>query len=360
MAKTLGPAPAGRRLRAPRPRPARLTVFTAPAPPSFGLPTARGPITERLFAALCRPKCRLPTTLDPVDDPLDDDDLHLALYCCYELSYRGLPGVCEDWEWNPGLLRLRQQMETAFEERLRAEVRPVAVAAEGVADALWAMTSGGGRSLSSWLVDNGTRTHAEELAMHRSAYQLKEADPHTWGIPRLTGRAKAAMVRLQSDEYGNGVARDMHSTLFADAMRALGLDDGYGVYLDRLPGATLATTNLISLFGLHRRLRGALVGHLALFEMTSVGPMGRYAAWLEALGIPPEGRKFYDVHVTADETHQHVAANDLVGGLLETEPDLADQVLFGARAVSLIEGRFATHLLEQWTNHRSSLRDPGW
>ena len=209
-------------------------------------------------------------------------------------------------------------METAFEERLRAEATPAAgadhVTVDGVADALWAMTAGGGRSLSAWLVENGSRTHAEELAIHRSAYQLKEADPHTWGIPRLTGRAKAAMVRLQSDEYGNGVAGDMHSTLFADAMRALGLDDGYGAYLGRIPGVTLATTNLISLFGLHRRLRGALVGHLALFEMTSVGPMGRYAAWLEALGIPPEGRTFYDVHVTADEVHQHVAVNDLVGG----------------------------------------------
>ena len=58
----------------------------------------------------------------------------------------------------------------------------------------------------------------------------------------------------------------MHATLFANAMRELGLDSSYGAYLDRIPGSTLATVNLMSLFGLHRRLRGAIVGHLAVFD----------------------------------------------------------------------------------------------
>ena len=62
-----------------------------------------------------------------------------------------------------------------------------------------------GFSLSGWLLQHGTRFHARELAIHRSGYQLKEADPHTWAIPRLTGRAKAAMVMIQADEYGGGV-----------------------------------------------------------------------------------------------------------------------------------------------------------
>ena len=177
----------------------------------------------------------------------------------------------------------------------------------------------------------------ERSRVHRSGYQLKEADPHTWAIPRLNGRAKAAIVTIQSDEYGGGTAASMHSSLFADAMTSLGLDATYGAYLDRLPAVTLATTNLISMFGLHRRLRGALVGHLASFEMNSVGPMARYSAWLESLGVPESGRRFYDVHVEADEDHQYIAVNDLVGGLLEAEPDQAGAVLFGARAVELVE-----------------------
>lgn len=42
--------------------------------------------------------------------------------------------------------------------------------------------------------------------MHRSAYQLKEADPHSFALPRVpAGRAKAAFVEIQADEYGGGV-----------------------------------------------------------------------------------------------------------------------------------------------------------
>ena len=70
----------------------------------------------------------------------------------------------------------------------------------------------------------------------------------------------------------------MHSELYRGLLRGLGLDDGYGAYLDAVPGITLAVSNVMSLFGLRRELRGALVGHLAAYEMTSSEPCRRYAA----------------------------------------------------------------------------------
>jgi hypothetical protein len=323
------------------------------------LPTPRGPLTTHLFASLRQPPHPLGTPPVPGKDVLPDDDVQLALYCLYELHYLGWSGVSDDWEWEPSLIAFRGALEEAFERQLRVMLPDYRdVAARDVPNALWEFSRGGAFSLSEWLLEHGNRVHAEEIAIHRSGYQLKEADPHTWGIPRLTGRAKAAMALIQSDEYGGGVFEEMHSSLFADAMVALGLDPTYGAYVDRLPAVTLATTNLISMFGLHRRLRGALVGHLASFEMNSVGPMGRYSAWLESLGVPPEGRRFYDVHVDADEVHQHVAVNDLVGGLLEVEPHQAGAVMFGARAVAFVEGAFATHLVTAWKGDRSSLWAP--
>jgi hypothetical protein len=323
------------------------------------LPSPRGPLSAYLFASLRQ--APYPLSVPPMrsDDALVDDDLQLALYCCYELHYQGFTGVADDWEWEPSLIAFRSGLEEIFERQLRSTLPDYwSVAPGDVPDALWDLSRGGGFSLSEWLLEHGNRFHAQEIAIHRSAYQLKEADPHTWGIPRLTGRAKAAMVQIQSDEYGGGVPTKMHSFLFAGAMSALGLDPTYGAYLDRLPAVTLATTNLISMFGLHRRLRGALVGHLASFEMNSVGPMGRYSSWLELLGVPLEGRRFYDVHVEADEVHQYVAVNELVGGLLEKEPEQADAVMFGARAVALVESAFAAYLVSAWKGARSSLWTP--
>jgi hypothetical protein len=322
------------------------------------LPLPRGPVSEKLIEALSLPPNRFDVPTASTKDAIHDNDLQLALYCCYELHYQGFPAVSDGWEWAPSLLELRGQLETIFERQLREALPDWGLGVAEVPDALWKLSRGVGFSLSGWLLEHGHRSHAEEIAIHRSGYQLKEADPHTWGIPRLTGRAKAAMASIQSDEYGGGVSAEMHSSLFAEAMSALGLDPTYGAYLNRLPAVTLATTNLISMFGLHRRLRGALVGHLASFEMNSVGPMGRYSSWLESLGVPIQGRRFYDVHVEADEVHQYIAVNELVGGLLEIEPDQAGSVMFGARAVGLVEGAFADHVTAAWGRDQSSLWMP--
>jgi len=93
---------------------------------TLGLPTARGRTTAALLAALREPPHHLPPIALPAgEDPLADEDLQLALYLCYELHYRGLPGVDERWEWSPSLLALRQALEARFESALRAAVGPV-------------------------------------------------------------------------------------------------------------------------------------------------------------------------------------------------------------------------------------------
>jgi hypothetical protein len=292
-------------------------------------------------------------------DALADDDLHLALYVCYELHYQGWAGVDAGWEWEPNLLAARAALEKVFLGGLRDEVEiPDASTPAAVVAALREIIdSGDGPSVSAFVADHGDIGHLQELAIHRSPYQLKEADPHTWAIPRLDGRAKAALVRIQVDEYGDGVAGHMHSALFADTMRALGLNPAYGYYLDLVPGIVLATVNLLSMFGLHRNLVGACVGHLAVFEMTSVVPMGRYAGAMRRVTGGDEGAEFYDVHVVADALHQDIAIDTLVPGLLGDDPALGADVLFGAASLMLLEGRVASYLISAWERGRSSLRD---
>lgn len=319
------------------------------------LPSPRGPLTEFLLTYLTRPPATLPSAPDAVDDALYGDDAQLALYLCYELHYRGFAGVDEHWEWEPSLLAFRRQREQEFESRLAEEVGHVTATGDVAQRLHELLEGGGGPSLSAFMAERGTLAHMREFAVHRSAYQLKEADPHSWALPRLSGPAKAALVEIQADEYGQGVCKDMHAELFALTMRELGLDDTYGAHLDILPGVTLATVNLVSLFGLHRRLRGALVGHLAVFEMTSVEPMGRYSAALRRLGLSSWARLFYDTHVVADAHHQTVAAEQLAGGLVRAEPELAGDVLFGARALMCVEGAFTRMLLDAWASGDTAL-----
>jgi Iron-containing redox enzyme len=319
------------------------------------LPQARGPLSAHVFEHIRQTPHELPPAPPGDDDPLWGDDAQLALYCCYELHYRSFAGVDEGWEWEPSLLALRRDLEGAFERRLEEELGPVRSSGDVEADLRHAIEDGNGPSLSVHLKEHGTLETMREFSIHRSAYQLKEADPHTWAIPRLAGRPKAALIEIQFDEYGEGVEPAMHSTLFAASMNALGLDSRYGAYLDLLPGTTLATTNVISLFGLHRRRRGALVGHLAAFEATSVTPMTRYQQALERLGLGPEAERFYEVHVDADAHHQVVGLRDMAGGLACAEPELASDIVSGALAMMLVEQRFARHLLDSWNSGRTSL-----
>jgi hypothetical protein len=327
------------------------------------LPAARGYTTEALLYALrLAPHHLPPIALPECDDPLADEDLQLALYLCYELHYRGLPGVDEHWEWSPSLLALRQALERRFEAALRDATGPAgaAPAPEELDLALRAIEDADdGPSLSRHVERDATLDQVLEFVVHRSAYQLKEADPHSWALPRLSGPPKAALVEIQADEYGGGRPERMHAQLFADAMAALGLDARYGAYLDHLPAETLATVNLMSLCGLHRRLRGAIVGHLALFEMTSSIPNRRYAAGLRRLGIADRAAtEFFDEHVAADAVHEAVAAVDLAGGLARQEPELADDILWGARALVAVERRWAESLLGAWERGEPSLRLP--
>jgi hypothetical protein len=324
------------------------------------LPQPRGELTELLLGELTDSVHPI-AAADVVTpaDALGDDDLQLALYLCYELHYRGLPGVADEWEWEPSLLALRRELEASFEAALRARVpQPPPAAPEEMDLALRAVAeAAGGPSLSRHIERDATLEQVLEFLVHRSAYQLKEADPHSWALPRLYGAPKAALVEIQADEYGNGRADRIHAQLFADAMDELGLDARYGAYVDRLPGTTLATVNLMSLFGLHRRWRGAIVGHLALFEMESSLPNRRYAHGLRRLGATPRATEFFDEHVAADAIHEQVAAVDLAGGLARQQPQLAPDILWGAAALVELDDRLARHMLGAWELGLSSLRE---
>ncbi len=322
------------------------------------LPSARGPFSARMLDLLTDRSARRHPARIP-DDPLGDDDLHLALGLAYELSYRGLPGVRDDLEWDLAVLGLRRDLEEAFEAGLRHTIGRESVDPRDVPDRLRKIaTPPDADSLSAFIEREATLDQAREFLMHRSAYQLKEADPHSWVIPRLHGASKTAVMEIQYDEYGSGDPAWMHSELFRATMIAAGLDGSYGAYLDRLPGPTLATVNLITLFGMHRRWRGALVGHLAAFEMTSSLPNRGYAQGFRRLGFDDDAVRFFDEHVEADSVHE-VLAGDLAAGLAAEEPGLASDVVFGAAAMALLEGRFADGLLRAWRAGDSTLLPAG-
>jgi hypothetical protein len=158
------------------------------------MPPARGALSSWLAATLRRSPSAIPAAVSAPPVPggnsaaWEDEDLQLALWCCYELHYRGFEDVDEDWEWHPAVLAFRGSLER------------------------------------QWL------TSLHDLAGEHEA------------VPAV-------------------------------------------------PAVTLAVSNLMSLFALHRRWTGALLGHLAALEMTSTGPNRLYSAGARRLGASAQQRR---------------------------------------------------------------------
>ncbi|GAB34341.1 iron-containing redox enzyme family protein [Gordonia otitidis] len=314
------------------------------------LPRPRGPLSEQLISALAE-GTEMPASVQEITDPDPyGDDLQLALYVAYELHYSGFDGVDDDREWDVSVLAFRRRLEQLFLGAVRRDVGELGgLTANDEMDAL-SVTPPEGDGVSYLLRDEPEWDKFLDLFAMRSIYHLKEADPHAWAIPRLRGTAKAAFVAVEFDEFGGGRGEAVHQELFADLMGAAGLCTDHLHYLDRAPGWAIAPVNLMSMFGLHRALRAAAVGHLAATEITSSPGSARLLAGLRSLDAPAECQYFYSEHVEADAVHEQVLRTDVVGDLVAAEPELERDVVLGIRGFLLVEDAFDAGLKQLWAD----------
>lgn len=319
------------------------------------LPWPRGPLSDFVITTFSSHSDSVGLSPHVVlDDPLVDDDFQLALYLCYELHFRDVART--DLEWDPTLLSFRAELERVFVYRLRQFdcASSAHSTALGVSlDEL--LESADNRGIGEYLELHATLDQLREYCVHRSASCLKSGDANSFGIARLKGGAKAAMAKMQFADMGYGDARSMNSTHFAATMMALELDPRHGAYVGHLPAASLAQVNLESLFGLHRRWRGALVGAVVMNKLSSVDIMDHCLHAMFRLDGSVAGANYFSNRMNADAIHAFIARDQLVAGLVATDPQIADDVLFGATVQLRLEENFARHALDSWSAGRSSL-----
>ena len=74
--------------------------------------------------------------------------------------------------------------------------------------------------------------------------------------------------------------------------------------------------------------------------------------------IGPFGARIEGEHVEADAVHEQIVRHEVIDGLLEQEPGLAADVVFGIDATGYLDDRFGARLLADWRAGHSSLRTP--
>ncbi|WP_205472497.1 iron-containing redox enzyme family protein [Nocardioides sp. SYSU D00038] len=310
------------------------------------LPKPRGELSAAFFEALRSWDDGPVTAVDVA--PESAEDAAITLWASHELSYRGFDDVDDGAEWEPALLAVRRELERELESRLRQRWPGAPQGRDVVEHFFDWVAEQDGPSLARHVQTTATTEQVLDLLRMRSVYHLKEADPTAWVVPRLPMAAQAALMELQFDEYGNGDPARLHTGLFARGIAACGLRPEQGAYVDEAPLEVLEQNNTLSMFGLHRRLRGAALGHLAAFEATSSLPSRRMAQGLERLGMAPEMIAYYTEHVEADAVHEQLAVRTICGSLLAEEPEQAPEIWFGAFTCLDLEDRLAHRLLEVW------------
>ena len=243
------------------------------------LPQPRGPVSEALFAGLRSRRTRARPAGRRRSIPRISSSRCTAATSC---TTAGSRASTTRGSGSRRCSRSARELERRFEAELLELVGPPGRAAGPARDRRAAARADAGRR------------RAVGLDLHRARGDAPSRCSSSWSTARPTssrrptrtrGRCRGCRAsrrrrwsRCRPTSTATGAPEDIHAELFARAMDAVGLDSTYGAYLDQIPGVTLATVNLMSLFGLHRRLRGAIVGHLALFEMTSSVPNRRYAS----------------------------------------------------------------------------------
>lgn len=335
------------------------------------LPQPRGPISTSVVDHLRHPSPTTDAALravseEPTPGITDDEDRLLALWVLQGLSYRPYTGVDPDLEWDLGVVQARTQLETELATELLDVVSPVVEellpeARRDLTGTLFSLpdrVAASAPSISAWARSSMTAEQWREMLVLRSASQLKEADPHTFAVPRIPGAAKVALMEIQFDEYGSGDPSALHSELFGQAMAAVGLDRSYGGYAHAWPAPVLLSNVTLGWFAGRTRWAPAVVGHLTMVEMTSSLPSKLYVAGARRLGLPEEAWRYFDEHVEADAAHEQVAVRDVCGPLVAEDPETLPTLLVGAVAGLHVEGLVAELVMGAWEQGRSSLRTP--
>lgn len=300
------------------------------------LPEARGALSASVLDQLCG-GATAPVPGD-VSIGLENDDAQLALWLFNVVRVADFDRVHRaevDGATSP--------LEAALTERFAQELRGLVPIDASAAPTDLAAFLDELRARPS-VESRGAPARDDVLAAFaaKAPYLGWEADPHTLLLAVVEPELKQPLATIQAGEYGVGHGQP-HARIYRECLAAVGL-----TVIDAVDGASgpdLALANSAWLFARHRRLRGASLGQLCFLEVDSVEPCRERASAWDEVGLPAEGRRWYDVHVLADAEHQDIVRHELVPRIEERTPWLVADVAFGAEV---------TWLLQSWPRRSGS------
>ncbi len=141
----------------------------------------------------------------------------------------------------------------------------------------------------------------------------------------MPARAKMEMAHNLWDEFGRGNPHGVHGHLLERTAQCLHLS----CPIEDAMWESLALGNLMAGLTVERRAYLA-VGALGAIELTAPDRVAWVAQGMRRLGMPPEARRYFDLHATLDIEHSRRWNGEVLHTLVSEDPRTAPLLAQGA------------------------------
>jgi hypothetical protein len=186
--------------------------------------------------------------------------------------------------------------------------------------------SGQGDPLFPWLAIEASLSDMRWFLQQEAAGEAGFDDLVALTQIKLPARAKLEMARNYWDEMGRGRERGMHGPMLTAVVAALNLKPSIGNTIWQ----SLALANLMVGLAANRRYAYQAIGALGVIEMTAPGRVAYINAGLKRLGIPVNGRKYFQLHATLDIRHSRTWNDEVIYPLVAADARTARPIAEGA------------------------------
>ncbi len=223
--------------------------------------------------------------------------------------------------------------EGEFLEAERAAIKPLLADVPQRADAfmvwfeaLQERGPGQGDALFPWLAEHATWEQMRWFLGQEVAGEAGFDDLVALTQVRFPTQPKLEMARNYWDEMGRGHAHGMHGGMLENTSKAFGLK----TRIEDTVWESLALANTMAGLAANRRYAYQSVGALGAIELTAPSRVTLVNDGLRRLGVPTEGRQYFQLHAGLDVRHSREWNAQVIHPLVEQDAALITPIAEGA------------------------------
>jgi hypothetical protein len=270
-------------------------------------------------------------------------DVHRSLYCLYEQNFAGPANPQAANQFHPFLLRIRNDIERAWEqfETQRARVKPDEIPGDTLSFSRCFKERCNQHRLSrhalfDYLELKASRAELVDFFQHDSALILRFCDLVSLAMIGADDEVRNELAANLWDEMGNGDPAMRHTVLFRRLLSYVGLDaDSDSASTEKFVGIHdwqgYAGYNLHLFFSLHRRNYFKSVGCLGSAEFMDGGQYAKILRGCRRVGLEDMERlAYYASHVEIDAQHGETWLANVLVPLVLKYPEARSEIILGA------------------------------